>query len=55
MTAREMIQLILLNTRDLDATVYITKPIDDLEMKDYRITKIESWNSDDLFIKIADD
>ena len=55
MTVRDFIQKILLESPDLDATVYIHKQIDDIECKSYVIDNITSGGSNDsLTIKIKD-
>ena len=37
MTVRDLVQAILLESPDLDATVYIGKQIDEVEVKSYEI------------------
>lgn len=55
MTVREMIQLLLLNSPNLDADVYISKPINEVESKSYSITSIDSHgNNDSIDIEIED-
>lgn len=55
MTVREMIQLLLSNSPKLDADVYISKPIDEIESKSYSITAIDSYGSNDsIYIEIKD-
>ena len=55
MTVRDLIQAILLESPDLDATVYIDKQIDEFEIKSYEIENISSKGSNDsLVITIKD-
>lgn len=55
MTVRDFIQKILLESPDLDATVYICKSIDDIECKSYIINNITNGGSNDsLTIEIED-
>ena len=41
MTARELIQKIIEECPDIDAEIYIQKPPDEIEMKDYEIEKLQ--------------
>lgn len=55
MTVRDLVQAILLESLDLDATVYIGKQIDEFEIKSYEIENISSEGSNDsLVITIKD-
>ena len=55
MTVRDFVQKILLESPDLDATVYIHKQIDDIECKSYVVNNITIEGSNDsLIIKIED-
>lgn len=55
MTARELIQKIIEECPDIDAEIYIQKPLDEIEMKDYEIEKITNGGSNDaIFIEIKD-
>ena len=55
MTVRDLIQAILLESPDLDATVYIGKQINEFEVKSYEIENISSEGSNDsLVITIKD-
>ena len=55
MTVRDLVQAILLESPDLDATVYIGKQIDEFEVKSYEIENISSEGSNDsLVISIKD-
>ena len=55
MTVRDLIQTILFESPDLDATVYIGKQIDEIEVKSYEIENISSEGSNDsLVITIKD-
>ena len=55
MTVRDLIQSILLESSDLDSTVYIGKQIDEFEVKNYEIEDISSEGSNDsLVITIKD-
>lgn len=55
MTVRDLVQAILLESPDLDATVYIDKQIDEFEIKSYEIENISSKGSNDsLVITIKD-
>jgi hypothetical protein len=55
MTVREFVQTILLEAPDLDAEIYVSKPIDDIESKSYTITEIDSkGNNDSLIIYLED-
>lgn len=55
MTVREFVQQILLNSPDLDATVYIQKREDALEYHDFDIIRIsDDGSSDGLFIELED-
>lgn len=55
MTVRDLVQAILLESPDLDATVYIGKQIDEIEVKSYEIENISSEGSNDsLVITIKD-
>jgi hypothetical protein len=55
MTVRDLVQKILLESPDLDATVYIGKQIDEFEVKSYEVENISSEGSNDsLVITIKD-
>lgn len=55
MTVRDLVQTILLESPDLDATVYVGKQIDEIEVKSYEIENISSEGSNDsLVITIKD-
>ena len=55
MTVRDLVQAILLESPDLDATVYIGKHINEIEIKSYEIENISSEGSNDsLDITIKD-
>lgn len=55
MTVREFVQTILLEAPSLDAEMYVTKPIDDVECESYIISKIDSLgNNDSLIIYLED-
>ena len=55
MTARELIQKIIEECPDIDAEIYIQKPLDEIEMKDYEIETITNGGSNDaIFIVIKD-
>ena len=55
MTVRDLVQTILLKSPDLDATVYVGKQIDEIEVKSYEIENISSEGSNDsLVITIKD-
>lgn len=55
MTVREFVQTILLEAPSLDAEMYVTKPIDDVECESYIISKIDSLgNNDSLIIYLGD-
>ena len=55
MTVRDLVQTILLESPDLDATVYVSKQIDEIEVKSYEIENISSEGSNDsLVITIKD-
>lgn len=55
MTVRDLVQTILLESPDLDATVYVGKQIDEFEVKSYEIENISSKGSNDsLVITIKD-
>ena len=55
MTVRDLVQAILLESPDLDATIYINKQIDEFEIKSYEIENISSKGSNDsLVITIKD-
>ena len=55
MTVRDLIQAILLESPDLDAAVYISKQIDEFEVKSYEIENISNKGSNDsLVITIKD-
>lgn len=55
MTVRELIQTILSESPRLDADVYISKSLDDIECKSYVFEQITSEGSNDsIVIKIKD-
>ena len=56
MTVRDFIQTILLESPDLDADVYISKPLNGaIEVKSYEIESISSEGSNDsIDIRIKD-
>ena len=55
MTVRDLVQAILLESPDLDATVYIGKQINEVEIKSYEIENISNEGSNDsLVITIKD-
>ena len=55
MTVRDLVQAILLESPDLDATIYINKQIDEFEIKSYEIENISNEGSNDsLVITIKD-
>lgn len=55
MTVRDLVQTILLESPDLDATVYIGKQINEVEVKSYEIENISNEGSNDsLVITIKD-
>lgn len=55
MTVREFVQTILLETPSLDAEMYVSKQIDDVESESYIISKIDSLgNNDSLIIYLKD-
>ena len=55
MTVRDLVQAILLESPDLDATVYIGKQINEVEVKSYEIENISNEGSNDsLVITIKD-
>ena len=55
MTVRDFIQTLILECPDMDAKVYIQKWIDEIEVKDYVISKITNGGTNDaLFIEIND-
>lgn len=55
MTVRDLVQAILLESPDLDATVYIGKQINEIEVKSYEIENISNEGSNDsLIITIKD-
>lgn len=47
MTVRDFIQTILTEAPDLDADIYISRQIDDIERESYRIEEIGSFGSND--------
>ena len=47
MTVRDFIQKILLSAPDLEATIYVSKMIDDIEAKSYDIINISNGGSND--------
>ena len=47
MTVREFVQTILLEAPSLDAEMYVSKEIDDIECKSYTIIGIDSGGSND--------
>lgn len=55
MTVREFIQTILLEAPSLDAEMYVSKEIDNIESKSYTIIGIDSGgNNDSLTIYLED-
>lgn len=55
MTVRELIQTILTNTPDLDAEVYINKPLaDGINTDSYKIKEIYEESNDSLQIDIEE-
>lgn len=55
MTVRELIQQLLLNSPDLDSTVYITKKLTETLCKGYNITSISNRGANDaIFIELED-
>ena len=55
MTVREFIQEILIETPSLDAEVYISKPINDIESDSYIVDSISSEGSNDgIVINLID-
>ena len=53
MTVRDLIQKLILATPDLDAIVYINSPIDECEVKDWKIVNITNHGcNDSLHIEI---
>ena len=55
MTVRELIQQVLLESPNLDATVYIQKWIDEVEVKDYDLVKITNGGTNDaVFVEVKD-
>lgn len=55
MTVREFVQTILLETPSLDAEMYVSKEINDIECKSYTIIGIDSGgNNDSLMIYLED-
>lgn len=55
MTVREFVQTILLEAPSLDAEMYVSKEINDIESKSYTITEIDSkGNNDSLIIYLED-
>ena len=55
MTVRDLVQQIILNAPDMDATVYVNlyKDENDIEPNDYEIISIsDELSSDGLFIRI---
>ena len=55
MTVRELVQTLLLEAPDLDAEIYISKKLDDIESKSYNIVSISNEGSNDgVFIEIKD-
>ena len=47
MTVRDLVQKILLEAPSLESTVYISKPIDEIESKSYIIETISNQGSND--------
>lgn len=47
MTAREFIKKILEEAPDLDADIYISQPVDDIESESFTITNITNGGSND--------
>ena len=47
MTVRELIQQILSETPDLDANVYINEILDFVDVREYNITRIDSYGAND--------
>lgn len=54
MTVRELVQKILEEAPDLDADVYISKAINEIESKSYKIKSIEEAGNDGLYIQLKD-
>lgn len=55
MTVREFVQTILLEAPSLDAEMYVSKEINDIECKSYTIIGIDSrGNNDSLTIYLED-
>lgn len=55
MTVREFVQTILLEAPSLDAKMYVSKEINDIECKSYTIIGIDSGgNNDSLTIYLKD-
>lgn len=55
MTVREFVQTILLEAPSLDAEMYVSKEINDIECKSYTIIGIDSeGNNDSLKIYLED-
>lgn len=55
MTVREFVQTILLEAPSLDADMYVSKEIDNIESKSYTIIGIDSGgNNDSLTIYLED-
>lgn len=55
MTVRELIQTILVNTPDLDAEVYIGKPLGNgIDVQCYTIKEIYEQSNDSLHIDLED-
>lgn len=53
MTAREFIKKILEEAPDLDADIYISQPVDDIESESYTIANItNNGNNDEVTIEI---
>lgn len=53
MTAREFIKKILEEAPDLDADIYISQPVDDIESESFTITNItNNGNNDEVTIEI---
>ena len=55
MTARKLIQKIIEECPDIDADIYIEKQIDEYRIKNYVITNVTNYGSNDaIFITIKE-
>jgi len=55
MTVRELIQKLIMESPDLDSTVYISKQLDEIEVKSYTIENIsDDGCNDSITIMIKD-